>query len=31
VLYWQVKSDLMIKGRDLFRTGVVLGFKIPVK
>ena len=31
VLYWQVKSDLMIKGQDLFRTGVVLGFKIPVK
>ncbi len=31
VLYWQVKSDLMIKGQDLFRTGVALGFKIPVK
>ncbi len=31
VLYWQVKSDMMIKGQDLFRTGVVLGFKIPVK
>ena len=31
VLYWQVKSDMMIKGRDFFRTGVALGFKIPVK
>lgn len=28
-LYWQVKSDLMIRGKDLFRTGVVIGFKIP--
>lgn len=31
VLYWQVKSDLMINGRDLFRTGVVLGVKLPFK
>lgn len=30
-LYWQVKTDLMIKGEDLFRTGVVLGIKLPVK
>ena len=30
-LYWQVKTDLMIKGQDLFRTGVAIGFKIPVK
>ena len=30
-LYWQVKSDIMIKGEDLFRTGVVLGVKLPVK
>lgn len=30
-LYWQVKSDLMIKGEDLFRTGIVIGFKIPTK
>lgn len=30
-LYWQVKSDLMIKGEDLFRTGIVLGIKLPVK
>ena len=28
-LFWQVKSDLMIKGKDLFRTGVVIGVKIP--
>lgn len=28
-LYWLVKSDLMIRGKDLFRTGVVIGFKIP--
>jgi len=30
-LYWQVKTDLMIKGDDLFRTGIVLGIKLPVK
>lgn len=30
-LYWQVKSDIMIKGEDLFRTGIVLGVKLPVK
>ena len=30
-LYWQVKSDLMIKGADLLRTGIVLGVKLPVK
>ena len=30
-LFWQVKSDLMIKGEDLFRTGVVIGVKIPAK
>lgn len=29
-LYWQVKSDVCINGKDLFRTGVVIGFKIPV-
>ena len=28
-LYWQVKSDVCINGKDLFRTGVVLGFKLP--
>lgn len=31
VLYWQVKSDLMINGKDLFRTGLVLGLKLPFK
>ena len=31
MLYWQVKSDVMIKGKDLFRTGIVLGVKLPVK
>lgn len=30
-VYWHVKSDLMIKGKDLFRTGIVLGVKLPVK
>lgn len=29
-LFWQVKTDVSISGRDLFRTGVVLGFKLPV-
>ena len=28
-VYWQVKTDLMISGRDLFRTGVAIGIKIP--
>ena len=28
-LYWQAKTDLMIDGKDLFRTGIVIGFKIP--
>ena len=31
VLYWQVKSDLIINGKDLFRTGLVLGVKLPFK
>ncbi len=30
MLFWQVKTDIMIKGEDLFRTGVVLGFKLPI-
>ena len=30
-LYWQVKSDMMIKGADLLRTGIVLGVKLPIK
>lgn len=28
-LYWQVKTDVMIQGEDLFRTGITIGFKIP--
>lgn len=27
-IFWQVKTDLMIKGDDLFRTGIVLGVKL---
>ena len=31
-LYWQAKCDLMVPDRkDLFRTGIVIGFKIPTK
>lgn len=30
-VYWQVKTDLMIKGEDLLRTGIVLGIKLPIK
>jgi hypothetical protein len=29
-LYWQVKTDLMIRGEDLFRTGVAIGVKLPL-
>lgn len=29
-LFWQVKVDLMVKGQDLFRSGVAIGFKIPL-
>ncbi len=28
-VFWQVKCDCMIKGEDLFRTGVTIGVKIP--
>lgn len=28
-VYWQVKSDLCINGEDLFRTGLVIGIKLP--
>ena len=28
-IYWQVKSDACINGKDLFRTGVVIGVKLP--
>ena len=27
-IFWQVKTDLMIQGEDLFRTGIVLGVKL---
>lgn len=30
-IFGQVKSDLMIKGEDLFRTGLVIGIKLPLK
>lgn len=30
-LYWQVKSDLCINGKDLFRSGVVIGVKLPYR
>lgn len=30
-LFWQVKSDIMIEGKDLFRTGIVIGIKIPTR
>lgn len=30
VLFWRVKSDMMINGKDLFRTGAEVGFKIPL-
>lgn len=30
LLFWQAKTDIMIEGEDLFRTGVVLGFKLPL-
>lgn len=31
VLFWQVKSDMIINGKDLFRTGAAIGIKIPLK
>lgn len=31
VFFWQAKGDVMIKGADLLRAGVVLGVKLPVK
>ncbi len=30
MLFWQVKTDVIITGEDLFRTGVVLGVKLPL-
>ncbi len=31
VLFWQAKTDMIINGRDLFRTGLAIGIKIPFK
>ena len=31
ILYWQVKEDVVIEGKDLFRTGVAVGVKLPLK
>jgi hypothetical protein len=28
-LYWQARTEFVLNGRDLFRTGVTLGLKIP--
>lgn len=28
--FFQVKSDIVIRGEDLFRTGVALGLKVPL-
>lgn len=28
-LFWQVKTDVCINGKDLFCTGVAIGFKLP--
>lgn len=30
-LFWQIKSDVMIEGKDLLRTGIVIGIKIPTR
>ena len=30
-LYWQVKTDLILRSDDHYRTGIVIGFKIPTK
>ena len=29
-LFFQVKEDVIIKGEDLFRTGIACGFKVPL-
>lgn len=28
--YWQVRNDIMINGKDLFRTGFAIGVKLPL-
>lgn len=30
IIYWQAKTDLMINCRDLFRTGIAIGIKLPI-
>ncbi len=29
-IFWQVKEDMVLRGEDLFRTGVTLGVKLPL-
>ena len=29
-LFFQIKEDVIIKGEDLFRTGIACGFKVPL-
>ena len=29
-LFWQVKEDIVLRGEDLFRTGVTVGVKVPL-
>lgn len=29
-LFWQVKEDVVLRGEDLFRTGVAVGVKLPL-
>ena len=29
-LFWQVKEDIVLRGEDLFRTGVTVGVKFPL-
>jgi len=31
VLFWQCKSDMILGGKDLFRTGASIGIKFPIK
>lgn len=30
VFYWQIRSDLMINAKDLFRPGLTIGVKFPI-
>ncbi len=30
IIFWQAKADFMIVGEDLFRSGAVLGIKLPI-